>query len=175
MSPQGKKGKSQKILDKVKEQQDRDQIVNVDEEEIKLVIFTLHEDFFAFYTSNIKEILTLEKINFVPGSPEYILGISNVRGDIESVMNINGFLGFPPQPESKENRVIIATAQGIRSGILVGSVEDVLDVPKSTIKSPLSTLHDNIRPFVIGEMEYKDHNVTVLNVDHIFERIAVKE
>ena len=82
MSPQGKKGKSQKILDKVKEQQDRDQIVNVDEEEIKLVIFTLHEDFFAFYSSNIKEILTLEKINFVPGSPEYILGISNVRGDI---------------------------------------------------------------------------------------------
>ena len=116
----------------------------------------------------------MEKINFVPGSPEYILGIANVRGDIESVMNINGFLGFPPQPESKENRVIITSAQGIRTGILVGSVEDVLDVPESSIQSPLATLHENIKPFVIGEIIYKNHNVTLLNVDRIFEKIVTQ-
>ena len=174
MSSHGKKGKSQKILEKVKQKQDLSQIVNVDEKEIKLVIFTLHEDFFAFYSANIKEILTLEKINFVPGSPEYILGIANVRGDIESVMNINGFLGFQPQPESKENRVIIVSAQGIRTGILVGSVEDVLDVPESSIQSPLATLHENIKPFVIGEIIYKNHNVTLLNVDRIFEKIVTQ-
>lgn len=172
MSSRGKKGKSKKILDKVK-QQDRDQIVNVDEEVVKLVIFTLHEDLFAFYSSNIKEILTVGKINFVPGSPDYILGVANVRGDIESVMNINGFLGFPPKAESKVNRIIIASTQEVRSGILVDSVVDVLDVPKSFIKPPLSTLHENIKPFVVGDVKYKNHDVTLLSVEHMFDKIAV--
>lgn len=168
------KEKNKKILDLVKDLRSREQIVDVNIKETKLVIFTLEEDFFAFSGSKVKEILTLElgEINFVPGVPDYILGVVNVRGDIESVINISGFLGLPPQRESKENRVIIAAAEGARSGILVGSVEDVLDVPEESIKPPLSAFNNSLKRFVVGELEYKSRNVTFLDIDRIFEKIV---
>lgn len=171
MSTQASSGKSRAILDKIKNR-DRDPIVDVNEEEIKLVIFSLRKSFFAFYGADLKEVLPKGKINYVPGSPDYILGITNVRGDVESVIDINGFLELPPHTESKNNRIIIAEKSGVRSGILVDSVEDVLDIPKRSITPPLSTLSDRIKPFVAGETSYRNHNVTVLDIGRIFKEIS---
>ncbi len=175
MSDQANQGKSRAILEEIKKNRDQGPIVNVDEEEIKLVIFTLHGDYFAFYGADIKEILPLGKINYVPGSPDYILGITNVRGDVESVIDINGFLEFPARSETKQDRIIIASKKGVRSGILVNSVEDVLDIFQSSIKPPLSTLNENIKPFVVGETLYKNQNVTLLDIGRIFEKIGTPE
>ena len=77
-------------------------ILDVHGEEVKLIVFTLHGDYFAFYGTDIKEILALRKINYVPGCPDYILGITNVRDDVELVIDINGFLEFPARSETKQ-------------------------------------------------------------------------
>jgi len=174
MSSKEKKSKSSQILEEVRLKKEGERIINVDEETVKLVIFTLLEDYFALPGSEAKEILPSSKISYVPGAPEYILGIINVRGDIESVIDINQFMGFPPLKADKRNRIIIAVSQEIRSGILVGSVEDVLDVSIKTINPPLSTLNDQIKPFVKGSTEYKGKNVTILDASKIFDNISVK-
>ena len=140
---------------------------------VKLVIFTLLDHYFAFTAKNIKEILPAGKINYVPGVPDFILGIINLRGDIESVIDISGFLGISPQDPKKPNHIIIAEAEGLRSGILVGSVEDVMDFPQESIKPPLVTLNEKIKYFVKGENEYMNQNVTVLDIKEVFKKIAV--
>ena len=139
---------------------------------VKLVIFTLLNDYFAFTAENIKEILPAEKINFVPGVPDYILGIINVRGDIESVIDINEMLGMAPLELETQNHIIIAKAEGIRSGIRVGSVEDVMDFPQESFQPPIATLNEKIKPFVKGGNQYMNQNVTVLDINEIFKKIT---
>jgi purine-binding chemotaxis protein CheW len=164
--------RSETILSELKRRGTGQQIVDVEEEKIKVVIFTLRGEYYAFYGEDIKEILHYANIFYVPGSPEYIVGIINVRGDIESVININRFLGLPDSEISAKSRIAVATKGGVRSGILLDSIDDLLDVAVSSIKPALSTLGRAVGEFVAGEMMHRDKSVTLLDVGKIFAKIA---
>lgn len=162
--------KADLLLEELKKRKGGEKIVDVEEEQVKIVVFSLLNDNYAFYGSDIKEILSLTKIFYVPSAPDYILGIINVRGDIESVIDINKFLGLPDFKNTPKSRIAMAEKNGIRSGILIESIEDVIDIPVSSIKQPLSTLDKTVREFVAGELIYKNKNVTLLDVGRIFAR-----
>lgn len=166
------KTKSEWILGEVKRRKDLEKVLYVEEKKVKLMIFSLLEDCYAFYGVDIKEILPLGKITQVPGSHVLILGIINVRGDIESVFDIHKCMGIPNKANSHHSRVVIAAREDLRSGILVDSVEDVIDIPEEAIKPPLSNMDASIKDFILGETSYKNKNVTLLDVGKIFKRIA---
>jgi len=150
----------------------KEDIVDVDEERVKLVVFSLGGDLFAFYGSDVKEILAPMRIFPVPGSPEHILGVINVRGDIESVVSINGFFGLPQAEPSPRSRIPIAEKGGIRSGIMVDGVEDVVDFPVDSIRPPIATLDRSWRDLVSGETALGDASVTLLDLGEILRRLA---
>ncbi len=172
MTDENGKLKSDKILEDLKKNQEGNKIVEVEEKKVKLVIFTLMDSYFAFYGDDVKEILPILNIYFVPGSPDYILGIVNVRGDIQSVLDINIVMGLGKHDFDNDSRIIIAEKKNIRSGIQVDSVVDVLDLAESSIRDTISTLNDNVSFFVAGEISYKDRNVTLLDVGKLFEKIT---
>ena len=155
----------------VNRQTDVKKIVAADEKRVELVIFSLLEDYYAFIGSDIKEILSVGSIAYVPGSPDFILGIINVRGNIESVFNIHKFFGLPDVEIVRKSRIAIADKDGVRSAILVDSVEDVINVPANSIKPPISTLDKSIQEFVVGETTYNKKNVTVFDVGKIFRKL----
>lgn len=170
--PAMEKPKSEEILESIRHNKEADQIVDVEEERVQIIIFKLMDALFCIYGSDAKEVLEVEKITAVPGSPDFIVGIINVRGDVESVIDLNRFLQLPPERESAKVRVIIAQNGAMRSGIRVAAIEDVVEVTKSSVRSAISTLGENIRHYVIGETLYNGKNVTVLDVDRIFEKIV---
>lgn len=165
--------KYRNIIELAKKNQEDKKGISVEEDHVKVVIFSLSGVFYAFYGSYIKSILPYNAVTSVPGCPDYILGIINVRGDIESVINIHHFIGLQDTPVDSRARILIAEGAGIRSGILVNSVEDVIDIPVSSILPSISTIENSIREFVEGELDYKNSLVTVLNVEKIFGRIDV--
>ena len=85
--------KSELILDGLKNRQRSREIVDVEQERVKMVIFRSDASRYAFYGSDVREILPACEISWVPGLPDYLPGLINVRGDIESVVNIGHFLG----------------------------------------------------------------------------------
>ena len=70
-------------------------IVNVEEATIKLVVFELAQQGFAFHSESIREVLGHATVFFVPGCPASLEGVINVRGDIESVILLNNLLHLP--------------------------------------------------------------------------------
>ena len=82
-------------------QADQNNVIRVEEEKIKLVIFSLRGDYYAFYGKQVKEILRFREITYVPGCPDYIMGIINVRGDIESVLNLHLMMGIPETEQTR--------------------------------------------------------------------------
>ncbi len=138
-------------------------------EKTDLIIFGLHDDYYALYGSEVTEILPYEPITFVPGCPDAIIGIINVRGDIESVLDLHRVLGLDPGEPTRKSRIIIAVGNGIRSGILVDRVEDVISVPVADIKRPISTLDRTIRRYAVGgETLYGNQYVTILDAGKLF-------
>lgn len=167
--------KSERVLRLIEKIRQEEAVVDVDAKMEKLVVFALGGDFFAFAGEHVKEILVYQEISFVPGSPDFLLGVVNVRGDIESVASLAAILGIPPKPPLPRNRILVAEANGVRSGILVEKVEDVVDVPVDSIKPPLVTMNGPIAGYLRGETEYRGRNVLVLDLPKVFKRFVAND
>ncbi len=164
--------KSDRILEELRMRQAQKADVDVEEKKMKVVIFFLRGDLFALPGENIKEILPLATIYPVPGTPVYIPGVINNRGEIDSVVTINGFLGLPESERSPSCRIAVAEREGVRSGILVDSVADVTDIPVTTVKPPLNTLAKSRKEFVAGEFLHQNKNIILLDIGKIFTKIV---
>lgn len=158
-------------LDKVLElRRDASQeIVDVDEPSIKLVIFELSGEWFAFPGEAIREILPQVDIFFVPGCPASLEGVINVRGDIESVIRLAELLGKPVADATATSSILRGIGGGMHSGIRVDRVVDVLDVVQSAIQTPPATLPEHMRHIVSGLMQHQGMPVAILDLNRIFE------
>ena len=147
MSLSNEKLKSELILDELKRLQSVKEVVDVEEERVKVVIFVCGVNRFAFYGRDIREILPSCDISWVPSLPDYIPGLINVRGDIESVIDLRYFL---EEEKNVHGTCLIAMAVrgDFHSGIMIDSIEDVVDIPLSTIHPPLATLNGAARDLV---------------------------
>ena len=158
------------LVDALKTRRESSRVIDVDERKVKVVIFFLSSSLYAFYGEEVREILPYCNIFYVPGALENMLGVINVRGDIESVINIHRVLGLPDSEKSSKSRILISQAAGIRSGILVDSIEDVLDIPVNSIRPPLSTTDISLKDFISGEMLYGNRNISILQAGAIFRK-----
>lgn len=172
---EGQEPKSERILRMIKKMRQDEAVVDVNVKTEKLVVFSLAGDLFAFAGHHVKEILISQEIFFVPGSPDFLLGVMNVRGDIESVASLAAILGIQPERISARNRILIAEANEVRTGILVEQVEDVVDVPSDSIKPPLATMNGPIAGYLTGETEYRGRNVLVLDLQKLFKRFVAND
>ena len=172
MEKKTKKSRSDLILEEARRLREEKKIIDVDEETVKLVFIKLSGKMYAFYGADIKEILTLEKITFVPGTSDYILGVINVRGEIESVIDLAKIIGITTGSADRKGRIALAEKNGIRTGIFVDSVEDMIDTPVSLLRPPLSSLSKNIAPFVSGGIEHKGIEAAILDMGKITARLT---
>lgn len=164
--------KSEKVLESVKHAQRSKEIVDVDQEMVKIVIFEACGARYGFYGSDIKEILQQSQISWVPGLPEYLPGLINVRGDIESVVDLHYFLGGNGVAGEK-SVVAMVVRDEFRSGVLVDAIVDVLDILASEIRPPLATLQGAARELVCGEFDHQGQLVTLLDTEKLAAKIRL--
>lgn len=148
------------------------EIVNVDVPAVKLVIFALGDQWFAFYGERIREILAQANVFFVPGCPASLEGVINVRGDIESVMRPHDMLRLSDSHIGRNAAILLGRGAGMSSGIRVDRVIDVVDVPQSSIQPPPATLPEHLRHLVLGVLRFQAQPVAVLNLDQMFADYA---
>ena len=94
-----------------------------------------------FVTDNLKlgldaeyvvEILNHHTVTYLPMMPDYIQGIFNMRGQIIPIMDIRQRLGKFPL-EDGESLLVVLNYNETQIGILVDSVESMIDIPKDSI------------------------------------------
>lgn len=150
-------------------------IVDVDEPVVKLVIFKLAEQYFAFLGAGIAEVIPGDTtVYFLPGMPTSVEGVMNLRGDIESVINLHELLQLSGTV-NKVNPTVVATSsillgkgKSMYSGLRVDQLLDVVDVPTSQLQPPPSALPEHLEPFVTSLLVFNHLPVTVLDLDAVF-------
>lgn len=172
MTTSDDKLKSEELLDEVKRHYRTNDVVDVEEERVKVVIFTSGGQRYAFYGSAITEILPACEISWVPSLPDYLPGLINVRGDIESVIDIRYFLG-EERADPGKCHIAMASWEGFHSGVLIDSIEDVVDVPVSAIEPPLPTLAGAARDLVAGEIRHEGATVALLDIGKLAAKITL--
>ncbi|MDY0248853.1 MAG: chemotaxis protein CheW [Pseudomonas sp.] len=147
-------------------------IIDVDEPVIKLVIFSLDEQHFAFAGDAVKEVLPgTEAVFFVPGMPDSVEGVMNVRGDIESLIQLHTLLQLPNIREKSAlhlTSILLARGKQMRSGLRVDRLLDVVDIPQSQVQPPPDALPEYLQTYVTGLLQFSGLAVAVLDIDALF-------
>lgn len=110
-------------------------------EEQQYLTFLLSGEMFALAILNIKEIIEYGNITEVPMMPDFIRGVINLRGSVVPVVDLSARFGRNKTEVSRRTCIVIIevkssdeTKQDV--GVMVDSVSEVLEIPRSEIEPP---------------------------------------
>jgi purine-binding chemotaxis protein CheW len=107
---------------------------------IEIIEFRLATETYGIETAFIREVYPLKDLTTLPGTPPFVLGIVNVRGQIISVIDLKKFLNLPEKGLGELNKVIIIRNELMEFGILADIIYGTCSVSLDAIhSSPIST------------------------------------
>lgn len=164
--------KSERVLETIRQSRRAKDVVDVEMDMVKVVVFMSGGVRYGFYGSDVREILPPCQISWVPGLPGFLPGLINIRGDIESVIDLRQVLGGEPV-NAEKCQVAMVVRGGFRSGVLIDSIDDVMDLPVNAVKPPLSTLSGAARDLVAGEIEHDGMMITLLDTEKLAAKVRL--
>jgi len=121
-----------------------------DRQFIEILEFNLSDEVYGLETLYIREVSPLKELTVLPGVPEFVSGITNVRGQILSVMDIKKIFNIPERALTNLNKIIIIHNDEMEFGILADSINGIKVVFVEDIQSSLPTLTDNHSLYLKG-------------------------
>ncbi len=98
----------------------------------------------------VREVLRYTEIAPVPGAPDYVLGIINLRGNVVTVIDTRSRFGLMQGEITDNTRIIVIESERQVIGILVDSVAEVVYLRSSEIDSTPSVGTDESSKFIQG-------------------------
>jgi len=141
--------------------------------EQQFVTFRLGDGEYGIPIAKIQEIDRASKMTRVPRTAEYVDGITNLRGEVVPVINARKRFSLPPKEADERTRVIIMELAGVKTGLLVDSVREVLNLATKDIAAPPASLSTTIdREYIsgIGKVDGDKRMIVLLDVEKILQR-----
>jgi purine-binding chemotaxis protein CheW len=107
---------------------------------LEMVEFRLADETYALECTYISEVYPLRSLTPIPGTPGFVLGIINIRGQTVSVIDLKKFFELPPKGLSDLTRVIVLKNDSMEFGILAEEVMGTTAISPGEVQPPLPTL-----------------------------------
>lgn len=107
---------------------------------IDVLEFGLASENYAVELAFVQEVCPLTTLTTLPGTPPFVLGIVNVRGQVYSVIDIKKFFELPDKGLGDLNKIIIVRHNGMDFGILADVISGVSSILLKDIQPSLPTL-----------------------------------
>ncbi len=111
-----------------------------DQARIGVVLFHLAGETYAVESLYVRGVHPLKTLTPLPGAPAFVLGITNLRGEILSVIDLKKFFGLPEKGLTDLSTVIVLQSDVMQFGILADEVVAAQVIPVSRIQPALPTL-----------------------------------
>ena len=101
----------------------------------QLVVFTLGAEEYAINISYAEEIIRIPKFTKIPNVPSFIEGVINLRGKVIPVFDIKKRFGIVQTERNVDNRLLILELGGMKAGIIVDDVSEVIRIDEQSIQN----------------------------------------
>lgn len=136
------------------------------------LVFEVSGTLFAADVGQVREALDLPPVTPLPGTPEWVLGLVNVRGLLFAVVDFGTFLGLGPAGAGGEASCLVLEHAGRRLGALVSGlvgVSDLEDADSEVSEAMLQALR--ARPFVVRVSTYEGRPLWHLDLERVFSEV----
>lgn len=135
---------------------------------MQLVIFSLKDKVYAIRSSEVEEITDPQKWTDVPQSPDWLLGLINLRGNVISLIDFDKFMNNHQNTTNEEklcyNNTVIINSGNRKVAFALGKVEEVIDIEDDHIQLAEEQVNDAIE----GVLFRDDQIVNLINLPTLF-------
>ena len=149
----------------------------------QFVIFSLEHEEYAVPVLSVIEIVATMEITPFPNAPDYILGLTNLRGKILPVLDLEKRFRLGSTDVQTRTHIMVAESEEkVQFGLLVDQVSAVMSVPTSSIQPPPSVLKTkigaNYLPGVIvlrNDTAHSDRIILILDMPKILSDKNIRQ
>ncbi len=144
---------------------------------VKHVLFVLNETQYAVPMENVLELQRLPRITPLPSVPAWLRGVTNLRGEVLSIVDLRSLLGLPAAETQGSLRLVVVRSmlEEIATGWIVDHVIGMRRLATEDLQ-PASTLTTGASArFVSGLVEYDGQLIAILDVNRILSSPEMRQ
>lgn len=130
---------------------------------IQLVIFRLEDESFGTDINQVREIVSVGPVTPIPDSPDFIKGVTNIRGEIIIVIDLKERFSLPSNNPVESKHIVITGQDGNLYGVLVDEVTEVLRVSRADVKTTPHLITKIDRSYISEVIILEDRLIMVLD------------
>lgn len=137
-------------------------------EERQLVVFGLAGELFGIEIAAVQEIIRMQNVTKLPNMPDFVEGVTNLRGKVIPVMNLRKRFHLPDAPQTATTRIIVVEMNGTVAGMVVDAVHEVLRVSADQIE-PLREVRSSVdAEYLLGVAKVDERLIILLDLAKIW-------
>ena len=143
----------------------------------QFVSFTIDRELFAVDVMRVNSVERVKETTTIPGMPDFLEGVFNLRGVIIPVVDLRKRFGMPQKEHTKETRIILVELDnGLIVGMIVDSVKEVFQIEPENIGGvPRIGKAGMDNKFIRGVARKHDSLIIILDADKIFSEVEAED
>jgi purine-binding chemotaxis protein CheW len=131
----------------------------------RYVVFAIASTCYAVPEAYVTELERVPRMTLVPRVPAWLRGVTNLRGDIVSVVDLRIYLGLSGVlPPSARLLVVRLLDEPFATGLIVDAVDRIVTLQAGEINSPAAPLDGPLTPYLAGVCTVGERLVAVLDI-----------
>lgn len=98
-------------------------------EDLELVGFVLAGERYGIESRFVREVARLTRFTPVPGTPPFVLGVTNLRGEILALFDLRQLLGVVAEGVTDLGKIVVLGEHRREFGLLADAASEILCVP----------------------------------------------
>ena len=142
----------------------------------RFVLLSIAAGHYAIPEASVTELERVPRITVVPQTPDWMRGVTSVRGDIVSVIDMHRFLKLDSQPGPAARLLVVRLLdEPFTTGLIVDAVDRIVAVNPNSITAPAAPLEGPLAPFLGGVCEIGGRLVAVLDIDRFLRSSEIRQ
>lgn len=147
------------------------------EEKVRIVTLRIGPEDFGIDVMDVFEVLRVPKVRTVPRAPEFVEGVTDVRGEVVPIIDLRKRFSVPATGPGPEARLLIVEMEEKRVGLIVDGVPGVAEFPAGAVKPPPDLFRGLEARYLDGIVRDDDRLILLLDVEEVLssdERIELR-
>jgi purine-binding chemotaxis protein CheW len=102
----------------------------------QLVVFSIGNEFYGVDVDAVESIIKMQEITRLPHAPEFVEGITNLRGAVVPILDLRKRFGLEASEATRDTRIMIVNMNNTNVGMVVDSVTQVVRIAAESIDPP---------------------------------------
>jgi purine-binding chemotaxis protein CheW len=116
----------------------------------------------------VTEIIGIQKVTNVPGMPEHVIGVLNLRGKVIPIIDVRLRFNLPLREYDERTCIIVVDVNDNSVGLVVDQVSEVIEIEQKNIEPPPAT-GKNRGQYIQGLGKISEKVKILLNVEALIE------